>query len=98
MPSCASRGGKGDPEFNQFFLRVQPGIHTGELRQVREEMQVKKKSLAQGLGLIWSTEGGKKAVLGVHSEQGVCPALICGQLHGLLCSLLPECSAHLGLR
>lgn len=55
-------------------------------------MQVKKKSLAQGLGLIWSTEGGKKAILGVCSEQGVCPALICGYVNGpaLHCqSLLP---------
>lgn len=55
-------------------------------------MKVKKKSLAQGLGLIWSTERGKKAILGVHSEQGVCPALICGHLNGpaLHCqSLLP---------
>lgn len=54
-------------------------------------MQVKKTSLAQGLGLIWSTEGGKKAILGVHSEQGVCPALICGQLRGLLCTVSHSC-------
>lgn len=45
-------------------------------------MQVKKKSLAQDLGLIWSTERGKKPILGLLSEQGVCPALICGHLNG----------------